>query len=413
MNVFCIGAGMEQALSIAEAKRAGFRVVAADGNPDTPGLRLADEGLVLDIADEDAVIRAARNCAPAFLVPAPIGRLLTTVGAVNDALGLPGISRKAAEACTDKTIFHAMTTAHGLARPRQTALVAKDRTACRKAILDFGLPCIVKPRHGSGKRGVTAVRCKEDIEIAADQILETGGSGEDALIEELVEGAEYGVDAVMTNGRFMPVAVRAKILTPLPFRQEIEYYAPAPLSKPCLEALTTATARCAMALGIDHCFINADVILRHDGTAVVVEIAGRPAGLLIMHKLIPVLTGRNILGEVIAMLGGGAPFPPVGGALRPAALRFLSLPPGILQRVPEPADVRAREGIVAYACDLATGARIEPVTCCADVLARGHVIATGGSAEQARDRAAAILDLFTVATKEQKDERSTPRTTKP
>ena len=101
-----IGASNEAIHTIEEAKKQGVKVIAFDGNPDAEGLRAADKAVVVDITNEEATIEAVRQEKVDFLLTAPIGRYLTTTGAVNDALHLPGITKRMAQVCTDKYLFH-------------------------------------------------------------------------------------------------------------------------------------------------------------------------------------------------------------------------------------------------------------------------------------------------------------------
>ena len=101
-----IGASEEALHTIEKAHENGLFVTALDGNPSAGGLAAADKALVVDISDEKATIEAVRKENPDFVLTVPIGRYLTTIGMVNDALQLPGISRKMAEKCTDKWLFH-------------------------------------------------------------------------------------------------------------------------------------------------------------------------------------------------------------------------------------------------------------------------------------------------------------------
>ena len=84
------------------------------------------------------------------VLPVPLGKILKTVGAVNDALGLVGISSAAARCCTDKLLMHQVLTQAGLLTPRvQEATHENDIYA---AATEIGFPLILKPRFGSGSR---------------------------------------------------------------------------------------------------------------------------------------------------------------------------------------------------------------------------------------------------------------------
>ena len=106
MKAAIIGAGSEALHTIQKAKEYGLTILALDGNPKAEGLMVADKALVVDISDEKATIETVRAEKADFVLTVPIGRYLTTIGAVNDALELPGISREMARICTDKYAFH-------------------------------------------------------------------------------------------------------------------------------------------------------------------------------------------------------------------------------------------------------------------------------------------------------------------
>jgi biotin carboxylase len=394
-RVLSIGAGIEQVPSIIEARRRGFHVTAFDGDPAAAGLAEADEGVVVDISDERAVIERARVIAPDFVVPVPIGRFLITVGAVNDALGLRGISRAAAVACADKARFHEIMKAHGFYRPRQEVLQTADRARCAAAIAAFGQPCILKSRQGSGKKGVIVVERPETIDDALAEHLITGVPNSDLLVEELVEGEEFGVDAVVVEGQLTLTLVREKVFTPLPYCQEIEYHAPALLTEEERSVIAEAITRCAVVLGLDNCFINADVRLRSNGTVAIIEIAGRPGGLLITNRIIPAVTGMNVMGKFLETLSGHSH----SFAAAPCcsiSLVFLHRPVGVTQAVPDAAEVASMKGVLAFESGIKVGDVLKPVVVSADVLRRGYILTRGATIEESRHRAMAVMDRFVV-----------------
>ena len=97
MKAAIIGASGEAIHTIKKAHEYGIEIAALDGNPEAEGLKYADYPLVVDISDEESTIEALRKEKPDFILTVPIGRYLTTIGAVNDVLGLPGIGRQEAE----------------------------------------------------------------------------------------------------------------------------------------------------------------------------------------------------------------------------------------------------------------------------------------------------------------------------
>ena len=59
-TVLFIGAGRHQRRAIERVQELGVRVVAVDGNPDAPGLQLADAGEAVDFTDVEAVAAVGR-----------------------------------------------------------------------------------------------------------------------------------------------------------------------------------------------------------------------------------------------------------------------------------------------------------------------------------------------------------------
>ena len=47
--ILILGAGIEQTIAIKLAKEIGLKVIVVDGNPDAPGLKIADVGINEDI----------------------------------------------------------------------------------------------------------------------------------------------------------------------------------------------------------------------------------------------------------------------------------------------------------------------------------------------------------------------------
>lgn len=378
-----IGAGPEQLGAIRGAKARGLLVLALDGDPRAPGLTLADEGLVVDIADITTVLAALEGRDLSGVLPTPIGRHLRTVGAVNDRFGLRGIGEQAAIRCTDKELFHAAMLTAGLSRPRQAHVARNDVLV--QAITDIGLPCVLKPRFGSGSRGVLLLQEAGQVVAALAEFASWVGDSEPAIVESVLFGDEYGVDGMVIDGRFQPLLIRAKRMTPLPYRQEMAYLSPAPLDVSQRSRIIEAVDAAARVLGLDQCALNADVMLDSDGQPSIIEMAGRPPGLLIADVIMPQALGMNFYDMLIDFVLHGR-FALPGQPERAVAFGFLPLAAGRVVALPGD-----------FSADLhcllpQLGSTLGLLRSGSDAQARGWAMAVADNTDQAQARLHTSID---------------------
>src|ERR1700733_6900 len=88
-TVLFVGAGRHQRRAILRAKELGLRVLAADRNPDAPGLREADEAFVVDFSDVGAVLAAVEGARFDGVLTVSADRAVPVVAAIAEARGLP------------------------------------------------------------------------------------------------------------------------------------------------------------------------------------------------------------------------------------------------------------------------------------------------------------------------------------
>ena len=349
----------------------GLDVLGVDGNPDAAGANDCTEFLPINISDQAAIVQLARSRKIQAVLPSPIGRLLTTVGAVNSALNLRGVSLTAAQACVDKALFDKQMRLHGVRRPWQILVGQANRLPA--VLFSVDQPCIVKPAEGSGSRGVYVVRNRDQADAAFDHVTEQM-PGATWLVEQYVEGIEYGLDGLISNGTARVFCIRRKEVTALPFRQVMAYTFDPDEHKRLLPAVTDEIQNCMRALGaIDGCF-HADILELNDGGILVLEASLRLGGLLTTERIVPKATGIDFIHLAIAV-AVGIEAPEQTPHLRPVHLRFLDLPPGLVCDVPSPPPITSGESHLAAT----PGTVLQPVSCGADVLARGWVIGFGGN----------------------------------
>ena len=136
--VLSIGAGIEHLESILLSKELGYKVIAVDRDKSAVGLKFADISYIIDIKNEEEIINIAKKYNIKAVLPTPIGRYLSTVGAVNDALNLKGIGKESALKCVDKVEFNKEMNKKGVLCASQ--LVAKSKNEIICAINKFVSP---------------------------------------------------------------------------------------------------------------------------------------------------------------------------------------------------------------------------------------------------------------------------------
>jgi formate-dependent phosphoribosylglycinamide formyltransferase (GAR transformylase) len=368
-RVLAIGCGPEQVPAIQAALRDGHEVFGVDGNPSAPGVSLCNSFQLLSIHRADEVVDWARTCQIEAVIPSPIGRFLTTVGRVNDALGLRGVTEVQATACADKERFSEVLSRSGVERPWFEAFqqVEEHLTAewlCR-------LPVVVKPRMGSGNRGVRVLRTEGDVALFVKNFACEEFSG-GWLSEIYVEGTEYGIDGWVVAGTPTVVLCRQKELTPLPGRQVLTYVVDRDTHGPLRERVQAAIEQVVDCLGLGDVLFHADIILKPDGSVYVIEFSARPAGLLISSDMVPACLDLSFLGIGLRLALGCPPAPGAPQVKHSAVLRFLNLPAGRVTSLQTMDTAPARLHVAARIGDI-----LNPIMTGSDVLARGWILNRG------------------------------------
>ncbi len=294
--VLSIGAGIEQLPSIKIAKDLGFKVISCDYNKESIAKEYSDEFYNIDIKNEQEIINLAKQYNIEFILPAPIGRYLTTIGAVNDALKLKGISKKAASVCTDKYLFNNIFNSKiNLAKQYQV----KDGDDISN-ILSSGkmtTPFILKPRFGSGSKSVQVFKSNDKIDLVT---YFNEKQFEDILMEKFIEGDEIGIDAVVRNGILEITLLIDKTITPLPYRQEVAYQTPSKYNN-FQDEIYHIINVVIKELNINDSLINADFLVKNN-RLYLIEISPRASGNNISSLMVPLSLKLNPLEMFIKFL---------------------------------------------------------------------------------------------------------------
>jgi carbamoyl-phosphate synthase large subunit len=264
MNVLVTSASRKvwlvDAFRRAVAATGGGRVVAVDTDRLAPALYAADAAATVppldDPAFEPALDRLIATHEIGLVVPTRDGEL-PWFAARADHFAERGVHvavspLPAVVTCLDKAQFDIWCRSHTFPVPRRLGHGS-----------DPGFPVVVKPRHGSGARGVV-------VALDQDALDDARRADPDAIVQELVVGVEHTVDvAAGLDGRILGTVVRRRVRV-----ETGESVVGVTVHRPAIESLARTVTTM---LGLRGA-VTVQVFERPDGTPCLVEVNPRFGG---------------------------------------------------------------------------------------------------------------------------------------
>lgn len=159
-------------------------------------------------------------------------------------------------------------------------------------------PCIVKPVHGYGKRGVWFINNRTDFEHIKNSV--EYNVGENALAEQFISGKEYSVESLSFHGNHYVVQITEKYSGGAPHFVELGHHQPANVSKAQREMMTNAVVDILDAVnftdGASHIELK---IAEGNGGIYLIDLNPRGGGDYISTHLISLSTNCDYCKEII------------------------------------------------------------------------------------------------------------------
>lgn len=286
--VVSLGVGEEQVFAINTAMSQKLKVIAFDMNKCDYSIVKPDLFYNISIHEKEKIADILSQFDICCILPSPVGRNVTTVGYLNDYFKLKGPSFLCCDICSDKLKNNKYLEENGLPFPQ---------------IYDINnvvFPALLKPQFGSGSKFVQIVYNRNEFDEVYNKY--SGEYGE-YLIQEYIQGVEYGCDLIIVDGEIHFLNIRSKHMTQEPYRQELSYIMPANISDKEYNIIYNALYIYINNMDIDIAVFNADIILSND-MAYIIDISPRAAGLNITSKLITSSYGFNIYEYYINQICG-------------------------------------------------------------------------------------------------------------
>ena len=396
MRAAVIGASSESIYAIKKAKELGLDVIALDGNKDAPGLKEADSSFVVDIRDSKKVEDILKDNKPDVVLPVPIGRYLTTTGKINDKFGLCGVSYDAANKCTDKYEFHKLLHEKGL-RNVELYLIPAGSDDTLADELNEIYPVVVKPRCGSGSRGVEIFNTRKELQ---EKFLKGEPYDEDYIVESCVSGPEYGVDGVFVVGDFILILLRGKKNTPAPYRECVGYYSviETDKNKEFFTKVKNLMNEVGKVIGFVNNIVHADIIRDSSDNPFIIETSARPSGHNLHNLFTPMASGVDEVTEFIKM---AVPELKMPYSFKPSVhkntlIKYFDFENVRINNVPDEKLLFEKYPLKAYCCNLKKGMYLGKVTNGASIMGRGFFILEASTTFELDGYSDAILNEFEV-----------------
>ena len=190
--------GIKRAQYVVErAKELGIYVVVADYNEDSPAKKVADEGVLVDAMDVDALVMLCKEKNIDGIMTGYADILMPICKKVASIMGFSCYyTDSLLRASTDKTSFKELCNMYDVPVPSTYSVDSLDYKA--KA-LSIDYPVFIKPSDASGSRGANACYCAEEFVRNYEYALKFSKKGS-VVVEELLQGTEFILDYLIVNG---------------------------------------------------------------------------------------------------------------------------------------------------------------------------------------------------------------------
>lgn len=191
-----LGGITRAAYVVQRAKELGIYVIVADYNEDSPAKKVANEGVLVDATDIEALTNLCKERNVEGIMTGYADILLPICHQVAQKVGIPYYTtEEMIQAATDKGYFKKICSIDGLPVPLEYG--EEYQLPEEKEKLTY--PVFIKPLDASGSRGADMCRSEEEFEEKYQYALRFSKKKK-VVVEELLVGTEFILDYLLIDG---------------------------------------------------------------------------------------------------------------------------------------------------------------------------------------------------------------------
>lgn len=298
-KMMILGAGIYQVPIIRKAKELGLFTIVVSCEGNYPGFELSDKCYYIDTTDAKKVLEVARQEDIDGICTLGSDVALISLGRVCSELNLCGLSYNAAQYSTNKSKMKDAFTSNNVRTAKHHTFSSLEELYA--AYEQLSKPVILKVVDRSGSRGIVKVDSAKEIGTAYEKLVDVTKL-DYFIIEEFLEGEEFGAQAFIYNGEVKFVMPHGDMLFHSDTGVPIGHYVPYELEENVLFDLKRQLENSVRALYFDNCAVNADFIFCNQ-KIYVLEIGGR-AGATCLPEMTSIYYGIDFPRMIVeAALG--------------------------------------------------------------------------------------------------------------
>ncbi len=294
-----LGAGYPQVRLLQAAKALGYATVVCSIKGDYPGFSHADETVYADISNPQEVLEAAEQYQADGIATCCLDTGLQALGFTCERLGLIGLREAAAVCCADKWSMKQAFSEHRVHTAKCYCI--REEKELEGALCSLALPVLVKAVDLQGSKGVYICRTREEVWESYQQAMKMTRR-DFCLIEEYIEGREFGAQAFIYRGEILFILPHGDHTYMSHTAVPVGHYVPFDLPEELIALTKMEVTKAIRAIGLDDCAVNIDLIEK-DGMIYIIELTGR-AGATCLPELVSIYYGVDYY-KMIAMMAVG------------------------------------------------------------------------------------------------------------
>ena len=298
------GAGRGNLGLVKTAKSQGVFTIITGMGGDYPCTPLADVNCYADITDEDAVLKVAQehNIDGAIICCSDTG--LNAIGRCNDVMHLSGISEESAIVASNKSLMKEALIKGNVRTAQFYKIYNKEELL--EAVNKLGYPVIIKATDLQGSRGISIVKDEICLIDAFSDVISLTRK-DYCIVEEFIEGVEFGAQAFVYNNEILFVLPHGDETMMCKTAVPVGHYMPYEMSKELYNDTYLQVKNAIKALNLNNCAVNVDLIIK-ENKVYIIELTGR-VGANCLPELTSNYLGVNYYDMILNVALGENPLP--------------------------------------------------------------------------------------------------------